>query len=85
MVCIITCFSHFGAVHMKRRCEERRWEAELMPVPRALSSSCGICVRFRGDDICPTHQIPEDVEQIVVVHENGGTEEYECLYKAEGT
>ena len=47
MILIATFYSHFGAVHFKRYCGTRGWEAKLMPVPRQLSSSCGTCVRFR--------------------------------------
>ena len=53
--------------------------AELMPVPRNLSSSCGTCVRYGGETPCPAGQYPEEVEQVVAVTEQG----YEGLYRAE--
>lgn len=53
--------------------------AELMPVPRNLSSSCGTCVRYGGETPCPAAQYPEEVEQVVAVTEQG----YEGLYRAE--
>ena len=79
---IATCFSHYAAVRMKKLCESSGWEARLMPVPRALSSSCGICVSYEGDRMCPVSEIPEEVEQIVEVPEDGG--EYCTVYMAEG-
>ncbi len=53
----------------------------MMPVPRDLSSSCGTCVRFTGEDPCPTGEYPEEVEQTVLVTEQG----YEVLYRAENS
>ena len=74
---IATFFSHFGAVRFQRLCAERGYEAQLAPVPRSLSSSCGTCVRFEGE---PPARPPEEVEQIVEVTDSG----YRVLYRAEG-
>lgn len=41
---IATFFSHFGAVRFQHLCTERGWQAQVRPVPRSLSSSCGTCV-----------------------------------------
>lgn len=54
----------------------------MMPVPRNLSSSCGTCVRYEGDSPCPETEIPEEIEQIVQVGEQG----YDVIYSSlEGT
>lgn len=53
-------------------------EAKMMPVPRDLSSSCGTCVRYVGDDPCPTGEYPDEMEQIVLVGDTG----YTVLYRA---
>lgn len=53
----------------------------MMPVPRDLSSSCGTCVRYEGNDPCPTGSYPEEVEQAVLVTNQG----YEVLYRAENS
>lgn len=76
MTCIATFYSHFGAIRFKRSCESLGLKADVMPVPRNLSSSCGTCVRFEGD--CPDHP-PQEVEQIVSVTPEG----YRLLYRAE--
>ena len=76
MTCIATFYSHFGAIRFKRYCDSRGWSARIMPVPRDLSSSCGTCVRYEGE--CPA-EIPEEVEQIVQVTDNG----YHLLFKAD--
>ena len=77
MTYIATFFSHFGAIRFKKRCDENHWPARIMPVPRNLSSSCGTCVRYEGDDL--PIQISEELEQIVQVQEDG----YLSLYRTE--
>ena len=49
MTYIATFYSHFGAMHFKKQCEARKMAAQIMPVPRDLSSSCGTCVRYTAD------------------------------------
>lgn len=44
-------------------------KAEVMPVPRDLSSSCGTCVRFHAESTFP--ETTEEVEQIVRVEPQG--------------
>ena len=78
MTYIATFYSHFGAIRFKRLCRDAGIPAELMPVPRNLSSSCGTCVRYGGETPCPAAQYPEEVEQVVAVTEQG----YEGLYRA---
>ena len=79
MTYIATFYSHFGAIRFKKLCGSKGWSARVMPVPRDLSSSCGTCVRYDGEDYRPCDEIPEEVEQIVHVTENG----YELLFKAD--
>ena len=76
---IATFFSHFGAVRFQHLCVERGWQAQLRPVPRSLSSSCGTCVFFQAVALenAESLQTPE-LEQIVRERENG----YEVLYTA---
>ncbi len=76
---IATFYSHFGAIRFRRLCQEQGWPAQVMPVPRDLSSSCGTCVRYEGDRPCPGTAVPEEVEQIVRVTKNG----YESRYRAQ--
>lgn len=79
MIYISTFYSHFGAVRFKKACDKKHIESRMMPVPRNLSSSCGTCVRFVGDDPYPAGTYPEEMEQTVLVTDNG----YEVLYRAE--
>ena len=71
MTYIATFYSHFGAIRFKKLCAARGWNARVMPVPRDLSSSCGTCVRYEGTTICPSDEMPEEVEQIVEVTDSG--------------
>ena len=80
MTYIATFYSHFGAIRFKKLCGAKGWNARVMPVPRDLSSSSGTCVRYEGTDYRPSEELPEEVEQIVQVTENG----YVLLHKAEG-
>ena len=76
---IATFFSHFGAVRIQHICKESGWQAQVRPVPRSLSSSCGTCVFFQTEALedATSLQTPE-LEQIVRERENG----YEVLYTA---
>ena len=78
MTCIATFYSHFGAVRFKKTCQGQGWPAQLMPVPRDLSSSCGTCVRYQG---AVPEPVPEEAEQIVTVEDAG----YRLLYRAENS
>ena len=80
MTYIATFYSHFGAIRFKKLCGAKGWNARVMPVPRVFIRSCGPCVRFEGTDNGPSEELPEEVEQIVQVTENG----YVLLHKAEG-
>lgn len=76
---IATFFSHFGAVRFQHLCVERGWQAQLRPVPRSLSSSCGTCVVFQAaalEDV-ESLQTPE-LEQLVLQCGDG----YEVVYTA---
>lgn len=76
---IATFFSHFGAVRFQHLCLERGWQAQLRPVPRSLSSSCGTCVVFQAAALedAESLQTPE-LEQLVLQCGDG----YEVVYTA---
>ena len=76
---IATFYNHFGAIRYKKMCEKRGWEAQLSPVPRSLSSSCGTCVCCEGG--LPEEFCRDETEQIVKVQESG----YQIIYRAEGS
>jgi len=47
---IATFYTHFGALKFNKDCKKISVKSKQMPVPRALSSSCGTCVFFEADD-----------------------------------
>lgn len=62
---IATFYTHFGAMSFHRRLKrEGLADAEMMPVPRALSASCGVCVRYQADAPGESHKSAEDLERI---------------------
>ena len=78
MIYIAAFYSHFGAIRYRKMCEKNHFTAKIMPVPRDLSSSCGTCVRYEGEQAFPESEYPEELEQVVQLTENG----YQTLYRA---
>lgn len=52
--------------------------AVMMPVPRALSASCGVCVRFEGP-FDPDTMFDEDLEKVVQADGQG----YQVLFETD--
>lgn len=62
-------FTHSGAIKFNRNCKANNIECELMPVPRQLSSNCGIGAKFRfHEDIMDI--IDDEIEKVFII-ENG--------------
>lgn len=78
---LATFYSHFGATRFKKGCEAAGVSAKVMPVPRDLSSSCGTCVRYEGENPAPLLPWPEEVEQAAEVEPGG----YRVFYRAENS
>lgn len=71
-------FTHSGAIKFNRKMKSNNIECELMPVPRKLSSNCGIGARLKFDkDILEL--VDDEVEKIFIVKDN----EYELVYSEE--
>lgn len=71
-------FTHSGAIKFNRKMKSNNIECELMPVPRKLSSNCGIGARFKYDkDI--VELVNSEIEKIFIVKDN----EYELVYSEE--
>lgn len=77
---IATFYAHFGAVRYKKNCEQQGISAKMMPVPRALSSSCGTCVSYLAEQYIIDEMHQEELEQIVLAGDNG----YERVYFSDG-
>lgn len=73
---LATFFTHCGAVKYQNYLKKQEIPVELMPVPRKLSSSCGISARFKYEgDI--RSMISEDIDSLFTIEGN----EYKLLYK----
>lgn len=68
---IATFYSHYGAMKFKKDIEKLGGEATLMPVPRAVSSSCGTCVKFEEIEGYEAF-VSDEVEQIYKWDEEEG-------------
>lgn len=78
MTYIATFYSHFGAVRLKKDFAKLGIDATLMPVPRALSSSCGTCAEFTSDSV-PELTHPDEIEQIVIADSDSYTVVFSTL------
>lgn len=67
---IVTFFTHSGAIKFERFLKSKSIEVALMPVPRKLSSSCGIAAKltFTGN---LEEIVIEDIEKIFIVTNEG--------------
>ena len=72
---IATFHTHLAALMTSRALTSRGVRAQMMPVPRKLSSSCGTCVRYLAEE-AHLSAMDEDVE---AVYEKIGREEYTLL------
>ena len=63
---IATFHTHLSALMSCGNLSGRGAEAQMMPVPRALSSSCGTCVRYRSTEP-HLEAMDEDVEAVYEV------------------
>ena len=63
---IATFHTHLSALISCRSLTALGAEARMMPVPRALSSSCGTCVRYLATQAHP-EAMDEDVEAVYEV------------------
>ena len=76
---IATFHTHLSALLTSRTLTGIGVKAQMMPVPRKLSSSCGTCVRYLAENP-HLDAMDEDVEG---VYEKIGREEYTLLMENE--
>ena len=71
-------FTHSDAIRLSRECKKKNIKHRLMPVPRKLSSNCGVCVNFHYEgDI--QELIFSGIEKILMVEAGDYTAVYENL------
>lgn len=73
---LATFFTHCGAVKYQNHLKKQSIPVELMPIPRKLSSSCGISARFVYDEDIRS-MISEDIESLYIIENRN----YTLIYK----
>jgi len=58
---LATFYTHYGAMLFYKHCVKEGLSAKMAPVPRELSASCGVCVRFEAAS-APKSAEHEDME-----------------------
>ena len=67
---LATFYTHYGAMRFHKYCQKVKVPAKMAPVPRELSASCGVCVRFEAD-LAPKTAEHEDMELCYEVVQGG--------------
>jgi len=76
---IVLFFAHAGAIKFQRFMRKAGIDCQLQPVPRCLSSSCGVCAQLEyGSD----YQSLLDEEHILAIYRKT-TDDYILLYSCE--
>jgi len=57
---VLLVYSTSHALRIEKLLKKRELTCKLVPVPRHLSSDCGICVRFRESDEAEVAQVVEE-------------------------
>lgn len=78
MELLSTFFTHYGAMRFFKYCQSAQIPARMQPVPRELSASCGVCVRFQ-DQQPPLITEHEDMEHCYAVRKEREEESYTQL------
>ena len=72
---IATFHTHLSALMTSRSLTALGVRAQMMPVPRKLSSSCGTCVRYRSE----TPELDAMDVDVEGVYEKIGSDDYVLL------
>ena len=72
-------FTHSGAIKYDKFLREGNISSDLMPVPRKLSSNCGIGVKFSYDGDVST-LLSDDIEKLF---KSVSPKEYSLVYENE--
>ena len=75
---LATFYTHFGAMRFNKYCIKENIPAKMAPVPRELSSSCGVCVRFEAE-CAPKAAEHEDMECCYYISTDGSNTSYNKL------
>lgn len=79
---MVLFYTHSGAIKFSRKAKKLAFDCELMPVPRQLSSNCGVGAKidFDGD---PQSLVDEEIEKIYHRDDNSGKHQYALVYSGD--
>lgn len=72
-----TFFTHSGAIKFKKYLQSNNIDCVTKPVPRSLSSSCGVCVEFEYEKENVLSIISTDLDCLYEMIDN----EYKLVYE----
>lgn len=75
---MVLFFTHSGAIKFGRKARKEDFPCELMPVPRQLSSNCGVGAKIQYNGTIDS-LVDEEIEKIYAVTPEG----YEMKYSEE--
>ena len=75
----VVFFTHSGAIKFEKRMIKLNIPCTLQPVPRKISSSCGICAK-----VCYENIIDDLIEdEIHSIYKDIAKNQYEMIYESE--
>ena len=79
---MVLFYTHSGAIKFSRKANKLAFNCELMPVPRQLSSNCGVGAKiaFGGD---PQSLVDEEIEKIYLSDETDVRIKYALVYRGD--
>ena len=80
---LATFHTHYGAMRFKKYCGKEGISSKMTPVPRELSSSCGVCVRFAAA-CAPKAAEHEDMECCYAIDLDGSYKQVEKFSTTSG-
>ena len=75
---MVLFFTHSGAIKFGRKARKQAFPCELMPVPRKLSSNCGVGAKIQYEGTVDT-LVDDEIEKIYAITKEG----YEMLFCGE--
>ncbi len=75
----VVFYTHSGAIKFEKRMSKLNIQCTLQPVPRKISSSCGICAKM-----CYEGKVEDLIEdEIQSIFKNIDKNQYDMIYESE--
>ncbi len=75
---VVLFYTHSGAIKFERKAKKKGFPCELMPVPRKLSSNCGVSAKIQfSDDVQELED--EEIEKIYLCD----GQDYQLVFSSE--